>query len=121
MSACSRACSVTAGQDPPELGEPSSEGIGTSWTIAPDQSYVDIKIRDGVMFNGGYGELTVEDVVHSYSDAIREGSQFQRADFHKRYLKSAEVIDGNTMRLNTRTPDEGGIGGIGPHLVETGR
>jgi ABC-type transport system substrate-binding protein len=100
--------------DPPGLGEPSSEGIGTSWTIGPDQSYVDIKIRDGVMFNGGYGELTVEDVVHSYSDAIREGSQFQRADFHKRYLKSAEVIDGNTMRLNTRTPDEGGIGGLDP-------
>ena len=103
------------------MGSRGGEGIGTSWTIGPDQSYVDIKIRDGVMFNGGYGELTVEDVVHSYSDAIREGSQFQRADFLKRYLKSAEVIDQNTMRLNTRTTDEGGIGGLDPTLVETGR
>ena len=34
-----------------------------SWTIASDLSYIDIKIKEGIQWHDGYGEMTADDVV----------------------------------------------------------
>ena len=41
--------------------------VAESWTLAPDQSYIDWKIREGIQFHQGWGELTAEDVVYTYN------------------------------------------------------
>ena len=41
--------------------------VAESWTLAPDQSYIDWKIREGIQFHKGWGELTAEDVVYTYN------------------------------------------------------
>ncbi len=41
--------------------------VAESWTLAPDSSYIDWKIREGIQFHKGWGELTAEDVVYTYN------------------------------------------------------
>lgn len=40
-----------------------------SWVSAPDGSYTDFKLREGIMFHRGFGELTSEDVAYTYNEA----------------------------------------------------
>ena len=41
--------------------------VAESWTLAPDQSYIDWKVREGIQYHQGWGELTAEDVVYTYN------------------------------------------------------
>ena len=41
--------------------------VAESWDLAPDQSYIDWKVREGIQFHKGWGELTAEDVVYTYN------------------------------------------------------
>ncbi len=44
--------------------------VAESWTINmddPDAMYIDWKIREGIQFHQGWGELTAEDVVYTYN------------------------------------------------------
>ena len=83
--------------EPPALGQESGEGIATSWTVASDQSKITFKIRSGVMFHKGFGELTADDVAYSFNDSLKEGSKFGRAGELKRYMDRWEAIDKNTV------------------------
>jgi len=46
-----------------------SPQLATAWDIATDASSITITIREGIQFNGGFGEVTAEDVAWSYNDA----------------------------------------------------
>jgi len=82
--------------------------IGTGYELDPNLEYVDIHIRSGVIFHGGWGEETAEDWVFTFND----GSGFtnpdsihgQAGDFAALFLE-AEVIDKYTFRLPFRTFD----------------
>lgn len=43
--------------------------LAESWVIAPDQSKMTFKIRKGVQFHKGNGEMKAQDVVFSYNNA----------------------------------------------------
>ena len=65
---------------PPAYGVPGTSGIGTGWEIDGDN--ITFRIREGVSFRGidnDWGPLTAEDVVHSFTDAGKEGSRAARA------------------------------------------
>ena len=65
---------------PPAYGTPGTNGIGTGWEI--DGTTISFTIRDGVSFHGvdkDWGPLTAEDIVHSMTDAGKEGSRAARA------------------------------------------
>ncbi|MBI4221009.1 MAG: hypothetical protein HY682_12750, partial [Chloroflexi bacterium] len=40
--------------------------LAESWTIDPTLKFMDFKIKKGVQFHGGWGEMTAEDVAWSY-------------------------------------------------------
>ena len=89
----------------PKIALPNDEGIGTSWTIAPDASKITINIREGVQFHNGWGELTAHDVAWSYNDALREGSLFVRAAPMNRWMDGWEAVDDRTVVLNLKSLD----------------
>ncbi len=65
---------------PPAYGSPGHSGIATSWSV--DGDTITFNIRDGVTFRGvdmDWGPLTAEDVVHTFTDAGKEGSRAARA------------------------------------------
>lgn len=43
--------------------------LATEWALAPDASYTDFKVRTGVEFHDGWGELTAEDVAWTYNES----------------------------------------------------
>jgi len=88
--------------EPPAIGDESGEGIATAWEVAPDLSKITFKIRSGVSFHKGFGELTAVDVAFSFNDAIKEGSKFGRAGELKRYMDRWEAVDKNTAVVHLK-------------------
>jgi ABC-type transport system substrate-binding protein len=50
--------------------------LWTAWDVAPDNSKVSWTLREGVQFHNNWGEMTAEDVVFSFNNAIEEGTRF---------------------------------------------
>jgi ABC-type transport system substrate-binding protein len=46
-----------------------SPNLVESWAHAPDGSYTDFKVREGIQFHRGFGELTAEDLAYTYNEA----------------------------------------------------
>ena len=42
--------------------------VAESWTVASDLSSIDVTIKKGIQFHGGFGELTAEDVAWSFNE-----------------------------------------------------
>ncbi len=54
----------------PILGDTVPEALAESWEAASDGTSVTFKIRKGVQFHDGWGELTADDVVYTFDDAL---------------------------------------------------
>jgi len=48
--------------------------LAESWVIAPDLTKITFKIRQGVPWHKGYGDVTAEDIVWTYNNSFEEGS-----------------------------------------------
>jgi len=46
-----------------------SPNLVESWETASDGSYTDFKVREGIEFHRGFGELTAEDLAYTYNEA----------------------------------------------------
>ena len=82
--------------------------IATSWDVTDD--YVDFKIKEGVEFHNGYGEMTAEDVAWSFNRAnpvTNPDSKHDQAGDFKRIMDKMEAVDSSTVRM---TIPEGGLG-----------
>ena len=59
-----------------ELGTLATKpGLAESWEMSPDAKTWTFKLRQGVQFSGGYGEMTSADVAYSIERLIREDSR----------------------------------------------
>ncbi len=67
-----------------------------SWELAPDLSKVTFKLRRGIQFHKGYGEMTADDVVWSHNNALREGSKFWGVTGIRQYMDRWEKVDDYT-------------------------
>jgi len=82
---------------------PESGVIVSDWTLAPDLSSVTLNIRPGIMFHGGYGELTADDVVWNMNDANAGTNKLsihgQAGDMNALFGENLwEVIDSHTVK-----------------------
>ena len=76
--------------------------IANGWSVADDARSITFKIRDGVQFHHGWGELTAEDVAWSFNDALREGNTNSRSGFVGEYQGSWEYVDDNTVIMHVK-------------------
>ena len=54
----------------PVLGDTVPEALAVSWEAASDGTSVTFQLRQGVQFHDGWGELTADDVVYTFDDAL---------------------------------------------------
>ena len=90
---------------PPNLNVDEStynKGIVESWVVASDTSKVTFKIRKGIQFHHGWGEVTAEDVAWSLSNGIEEGSINQRAQGVQQFATKFEATDDNTVVMTVK-------------------
>jgi len=76
--------------------------IISGWTIASDSSSIVFTIRKGVQFHKGWGEVTAEDIVWSFNNALQVGNLNGRSGFLGEYHGDWEVIDSHTAKMNVR-------------------
>ena len=86
--------------------------LATDFTLAPSLEYGDFRLREGVQFHDGYGEMTSEDVAFSYNDANSvtntESVHGQAGDFAP-LIASMDPIEPYTVRLQYRNYDSRGV------------
>lgn len=88
----------------PETGKP-VPGLAESWEMSPDGMTWTFKLREGVQFTGGHGEMTADDVKYSIERLIGEDSRAGPASTMRRTIDSVEVVDTRTVRVNLKVPD----------------
>src|SRR5919106_3275321 len=87
---------VTTAEVEPDLAE--------SWTLSPDGTLWTFKLRKGVQFHKGFGELTAEDVKFSFERQINRapGTRF---GVNLGVIKSIEVVDPHTVQIALKSFD----------------
>ena len=77
------------------------------WTLSADSLIWTFKFQEGVQFHKGYGELTTEDVVWSFTEYVAAGTLAVKPDVYERLFFNPEggmkVIDGHTLEVDTGT------------------
>ncbi len=78
--------------------------LAEAWEVSSDRLTWTFKIRKGVSFHKGFGELTAEDVVFSIKRSANAATSAFSSDFAA--LDSVEALDANTVqvKLKTRVP-----------------
>jgi peptide/nickel transport system substrate-binding protein len=77
-------------------------GLATSWEMTtPDAKTWTFKLRKGVPFHFGWGELTAKDVVHTISQIVAEGIATDSGFFRTLFGRTEEEV-----RRSVQTPDD---------------
>jgi peptide/nickel transport system substrate-binding protein len=79
-------------------------GIANDWSMSADGKEWTIKIRKGVMFHRGFGELTAEDVKFSLDRLSSERSVAQEKAYFRNQIQKVEVIDPYTVKVTGKRP-----------------
>jgi peptide/nickel transport system substrate-binding protein len=87
---------VTTAEVEPDLAE--------SWTMSPDGTIWTFKLRKGVQFHKGFGELTAEDVKFSFERQINK-TPGTRYGVNLDVIKSIEVVDPHTVQIVLKAYD----------------
>lgn len=80
-------------------------GLATDWTLTNDGKSIEFKLREGVQFHKGYGELTSADVkAHFDRMANPDTGSPMKATLGQTGYQSAEVMGDYQVRLNFSQP-----------------
>lgn len=89
-----------------ELGTlATTPGLAESWEMSEDAKTWTFKLRQGVQFSGGYGEMTSADVAYSIERLIRDDSRAGPASPMRRLIASVETPDDYTVVVHLNFPD----------------
>ena len=87
---------VTTSEVEPDLAE--------SWTLSPEGTVWTFKLKKGVQFHKGFGELTAEDVKFSFERQINKAPG-TRYGVNLDVIKSIEVVDPHTVQIVLKSFD----------------
>ena len=87
---------------PPLVGPITGDGIATSWEVSPDLQKITFKLRRGVQFHKGWGEVTAHDVEFSFNDSLKEGSRYARLGEFEKYMDRWEALDDFTVVVHIK-------------------
>jgi peptide/nickel transport system substrate-binding protein len=87
---------VTTAEVEPDLAE--------SWTLSPEGTIWTFKLKKGVQFHKGFGEMTAEDVKFSFERQIKRGPG-TRFGVNLEEIKSIEIVDPHTLQIALKAFD----------------
>jgi peptide/nickel transport system substrate-binding protein len=87
---------VTTAEVEPDLAE--------SWTLSSDGTLWTFKLKKGVQFHKGFGEMTAEDVKFSFERQINK-TPGTRYGVNLDVIKSIEIIDPHTIQIALKSFD----------------
>ena len=87
---------VTTAEVEPDLAE--------SWTLSPDGTIWTFKLKKGVQFHKGFGEMTAEDVKFSFERQIQK-TPGMRYGVNLDVIKGIEIINPHTVQIALKSFD----------------
>src|SRR5687768_1723340 len=87
---------VTTSEVEPDLAE--------SWTLSPDGTVWTFKLRKGVQFHKGLGEMTAEDVKFSFERQINK-TPGTRYGVNLDVIKGIEILNPHTVQIQLKSFD----------------
>ena len=72
-------------------------GLAERWEESADALTVTAWLRKGIQWQGGWGEVTAEDVKYTYDQLMSEGSMNSRASTLRDSIESIEIVDRYTI------------------------
>ncbi|MDD3996173.1 MAG: ABC transporter substrate-binding protein [Sphaerochaetaceae bacterium] len=87
----------------PETGEFVPTSLAESWSHNDSMTEWTFKLREGVQFHHGWGEVTAKDVVHSYELHVGPGSVIPNIEQLR--AKKVEILDRYTVRFTYEQPN----------------
>lgn len=77
--------------------------LAESWAVSEDGTVYTFNLREGVMFHRGYGEMTAEDVVFSYTRQMED----ENASFNSNLaeVESINALDDHTVEIRLEEPN----------------
>jgi peptide/nickel transport system substrate-binding protein len=78
--------------------------LAESWTLSPEGTIWTFKLKKGVQFHKGFGELTAEDVKFSFDRQINK-TPGTRYGVNLDVIKSIEVVDPHTVQIVLKSFD----------------
>ncbi len=86
----------------PHTGEVTGDGLAVSWDSSDDFRVWTFNLRQGVQFHHGWGELTADDIVHSYILSTGDDAIIPTVDQLRG--AAAEAVDRYTVRFTYPEP-----------------
>lgn len=86
-----------------ETGE-AIPGLAESWERRDNDREWVFNLREGVQFHHGFGELTAEDVRHTWQLLSREDSGVNQAQVWREQVTEVEIVDDYTVVFHFETP-----------------
>ena len=90
----------------PILGEVTTEALAESWVVDPDGNSVTFKLRKGVEFHDGWGELTADDVVYTFDDALFSEGTLAKIAESRTWMDRWVKVDKYTVTMTTREGEQ---------------
>ena len=81
--------------------------LATEWTLQPDGLSYRFKLRQGVRFQGTWGDMTAKDVVHTYQQLVRPDSEHGQAFSVRRDVSAVEPVNDHEVIFRLSRPDLG--------------
>lgn len=73
--------------------------LAETWEVAPDKSKVTVKVKEGVQFHWGFGEMTADDIVWSLTDLMAPESTHNQAGDYAAIVEPPIKIDTYTVEI----------------------
>lgn len=86
----------------PGLGDTTPEALAVSWTVESAGESVTFKLRQGVQFHDGWGELTADDVVYTFDDALFADGTLAKIAEESVWMDRWVKIDDYTVMVTTK-------------------
>lgn len=78
--------------------------LAVSWDSSPDAKTWTYKLRRGVKFHKGYGEMTVDDVIFTFSRHLDPKIVTNAKPLYS-IIESVAAVDANTVQFKLKRPD----------------
>ena len=79
--------------------------IATEWELSPDGMQWNFKLRRGVQFHYGWGEVTAKDIQHTFAVVTQEGAQGVDAKPLRLAVDRVEAVDDYSVIYHQKKPD----------------
>jgi len=79
--------------------------LASAWSYDSTGTELTIKLREGVQFHGGWGEVTADDAVWTWQDQMAEGSTYSNQGRMKNLFTSLDKVDKHTFKVTLSKAD----------------